>query len=274
MVSNLRSVLNAARSLASKLPAEVLSQIFAFLRTPEVPTRDYTIKDMRGTFNESLATVNLVCRYWHQATTGAKDLWTHIAAEDTPDARRMRQMLELFIRRSGSFPLNLTFHGRTISDTPSSPSTRWNPRFTACDVDHRSPRDRPVRLSILHTPHTALEGTQDDVPLRRQNSSHDFPRLRDVRSLRMYTRTQPILQPPYSGPRSIKNLAPGQSRTITIRESAKLDHLKALSLLRFTAEEIIALLHSVTLPHHDLTMRFVDIRIEDSNIQLSRAYIL
>ena len=43
----------------------------------------------------------------------------------------------------------------------------------------------------------------------------------------------------------------------------QIDNLKTLSLWRFTAEEIIALLHSVTPPQHGLAMRFVDIRSED-----------
>ena len=91
-----------------KLPAEVLSQIFTCLRTAEVPTRDYPLEDTWGTFNESLATGNLVCRYRGHAATGAKDLWTHIATLDAPDLRRLRLMFELFIKRSSSFPLSLT----------------------------------------------------------------------------------------------------------------------------------------------------------------------
>jgi hypothetical protein len=61
-----------------------------------------------------------------------------------------------------------------------------------------------------------------------------------------------------------QDLAPSQHRTIILRESAKLDHPKTLSLWRFTAEEIITSLHSVALPQHGLAMRFVDLRSEDS----------
>ena len=60
-----------------------------------------------------------------------------------------------------------------------------------------------------------------------------------------------------------QGLVPGKLRTIVLRESAKFDHLKTLSLWRFTAEEITALLHSVTLPQHGLAMRLVDIQSED-----------
>ena len=67
MLSNLRFTLNAARSPVNKLPPEVLSRIFACLRTPRTPPRRHPPDNAWEVSNESLATVNLVCRYWRAA---------------------------------------------------------------------------------------------------------------------------------------------------------------------------------------------------------------
>ena len=60
-----------------------------------------------------------------------------------------------------------------------------------------------------------------------------------------------------------QDFAPGKPRAIVLRESAKLEHPKTLSLWRFAVQEIIALFHSVTLPKQGLAVRFVDVRSED-----------
>ena len=65
VVSNLRFALNAARSPVNRLSPILLSQIFAYLHTPETPPRHHPPGYARGISNE-LITVNLVCRYWRK----------------------------------------------------------------------------------------------------------------------------------------------------------------------------------------------------------------
>ena len=73
MVSNLRFALNGARSPMNKLPPELLSRIFRFLCTPELPSRLYPLKHAWSISDESFATISMVCRYWRQAATAAPD---------------------------------------------------------------------------------------------------------------------------------------------------------------------------------------------------------
>ena len=82
---------------------------------------------MWGTFNESLAMVNLVCRYWHQAAIGAKDLWTRIPAIDATDLERLRLMFELFVKRLVSFQLSLTVPRADDWEHSSFTFNRWSP---------------------------------------------------------------------------------------------------------------------------------------------------
>ncbi|KAF9780316.1 hypothetical protein BJ322DRAFT_1085853 [Thelephora terrestris] len=294
VVSHTRSILNAARSPASKLPAELLSQIFACLRTPEVPTRDHPLEDMWGAFNESLATVNLVCRYWRQAAKGAKDLWTHIAAVDAPDLRQLRLMFELFVERSASFPLSLTvprtddWEHYTLTFAKMEPHVHRLQTLTigrpGIDPSNAgfffqpAPLLKELRMVCLPDVKTLPEVFGGSVPLLRTldlvgcmpGSTNRFTNLSTLslgpskignfNDVLLMLEGSPCLEHLYLH----QDLAPGQPRAIILRESAKLDHLKTLSLWRFTAEEIIALLHSVTLPQHGLAMRFVDIRSEDS----------
>ena len=302
MVSHFRSTLNAAHSPASKLPAELLSRIFAHLRTPEVPTRDYPLEDMWGTFNESLATVNLVCRYWRQTAIGAKDLWTHIAAVDAPDLKRLRLMFELFAKRSASFPLNLTVPRTDDWEHYTFTFNKMEPhvhRLRSLVVGR--PGIDPVDSAFFFRPAPLLEELKivclPNVKTIPVIFGGFVPRLRTfdlVGPMPGLLNRFSNLSTLALGPSKIENfnnvllmlevspglehlylyqdLAPGKPRAIVLRESAKLDHLKTLSLWRFTAEEIIALLHSVTLPKHGLAMRFVDIRGED--LTFARIYPL
>ena len=249
---------------------------------------------MWGTFNESLATVNLVCRYWRQAAIGAKGLWTHIAAVDSPDLRQLRLMFELFIRRSASFPLSLTIprtddweHYSFTFDMMEPHVHRLERLIIGCpgiDPSDSSFFSRTAPL-LEELKIVCLPGVKT-LPMIFSGST---PRLRTLDLVgpmpgglnRLYDLSTLAL-----GPSKIENfndlllmledsprlehlylhqdLAPGQPRAIVLRESAKLDHLKTFSLSRFTAEEIISLLHSLTLPQNGLAMRFVDIRSEDS----------
>ena len=206
MVSHFRSTLNAAHSPASKLPAELLSRIFAHLRTPEVPTRDYPLEDMWGTFNESLATVNLVCRYWRQTAIGAKDLWTHIAAVDAPDLKRLRLMFELFVKRSASFPLNLTVPWTDDLERYFFAFDKIEPH-----VHHSQslvvgrPGIDPIDSDFLGEPKMVCLPDAKTLPVvfgGLVSLSHAGPR-------RMYARThKPLLQLLYSCPRPIKDREP------------------------------------------------------------------
>lgn len=297
MVSNLRSVLNAARSPTSKLPAEVLSQVFACLRAPEIPTQHYPLEDMWPTLNESLATVSLVCRYWRQAAIGAKELWTHIAAVDLPDFKRLRLMFELFLARSGPYPLSLTI-----------------PRGD--DYDHYS-YTFAVMEPFVHRLQTLTVGQPGVDPSEYQFFSRPAPLLEELKMVclpevktlpRLFEGSTPCLRSldlvgciPDSvnrfynlstlalGPSNIKDfddlllmledspglehlyLQQGLTRTseepyvAVLNRSAKLPYLKTFSLSRFTVEEICTLFLSLGLPQHSLAMRFVDIRSEDLN---------
>ena len=85
MISNLRFALNSARSPVNRLPPKLISQTFAYLHDPGIPSQRYPRKHVRKVLDESFATVDLVCRYCCQTVIGAKDLRTHIAATTSPD---------------------------------------------------------------------------------------------------------------------------------------------------------------------------------------------
>ena len=82
MVSNLRFSLNSARSPVNKLSPELLSQIFAYLHTPGIPSQWDPPQHMGEISSESLATVNLVCRYWRQTANRTKEI--HVTAITVP----------------------------------------------------------------------------------------------------------------------------------------------------------------------------------------------
>ena len=91
MASNLRFVLNGARSPVNKLPPVVLSQIFAYLRIPGTLSRGYPLERIREISNGSLATVNLVCRYWRQTVIGAKELTGALTATIADPNRELKE---------------------------------------------------------------------------------------------------------------------------------------------------------------------------------------
>ena len=296
MVSNIRSALNGARSPASKLPPEVLSQIFACLRTPEIPTQYHPLEDMWATFNESLAAVNLVCRYWRQAAIGAKVLWTHVAAVDTVDFERLRLMFELFLKRSDSYPLSLTI-----------------PRTD--DYDHYS-RTFHMMEPFVHRLQTLVIGRPGIGPSGFHFFSQPAPLLEELKLVCLPAKTLPTLFEGFTprlrtldlvecvpeptdrfynlstlalGPSKIEDFdnllfmledsprlehlylqqslvrSPEEPYVAVLSRSAKVHHLKTLSLSRFSAEEIYTLLLSLSLPQHNLALRFVDIRSKDQN---------
>jgi len=70
----------------NKLPQELLSQIFAYLHTPGIPPQRYPHERVQEISDESLAAVNLVCRYWRQTAIGAMDLKIPIATMASPDS--------------------------------------------------------------------------------------------------------------------------------------------------------------------------------------------
>ena len=295
MASNLRSALNAARSPVSKLPLELLSQIFACIRTPEVPTQHHPLEDMWETFNASLAAVNLVCRYWRQAAIGAKGLWTHIAAIDAPDLKRSRLMLELFLKRSGSYPLSLTIPRTDDYDHLSFTLNVMEAgvhRLQTLTIGY--PGIDPFGFPFFSQPAPFLEEFKmvclPEVKTLPTVFEGSTPRLRTLDlvgcvpgpTTRFYNLSTLAL-----GPSNIENFddlllmledspslehlylqralihTPDQPHVIVLTRSAKVHHLKTLSLSRFSVEEISGLLQSLGLPQHSLAMRFVDIRGED-----------
>lgn len=297
MVSNIRSVLNGVRSPANKLPPEVLSQVFACLRTPEIPTQYYPLEDMWVTLNESLAAVNLVCRYWRQAAIGAKMLWTHIAAVDTLDFKRLPLMFEIFLKRSGPYHLNLTiprtddydhysrtFHlmepsvhrlrtliiggaGIAPSEFPffSQPAPLLEELTLRCLPGVKTlPRlfeGFTPRLQTLDLVGCAPEPT---------NLSHNLSslalgpsKIEDFDNLLLMLENSPRLEYLYLQQGLIRSLE--ESYVAVLKHSAKVHYLKTLSLSRFLAEEICALFMSLSLPQHGLALRFVDILSKDQN---------
>jgi len=297
VVSNLRSTLNAARSPASKLPSELLSQIFACLRAPEVPTRLHPLNETWEIFNETLATVSLVCRYWRQAAVGTKDLWTHIAAIDAPDLNRLHLMFDLFLKRSGSHSLSLTIPRTDDLDYQSF-------TFNAMEADTR-------RLRTLIIGHPGIDPSEfhfflQPAPLLEELKMVCLPEVKTLpRIFNGFTprlRTLDLvgcmpgvinrfqnLSTLALGPANIKNFdclllmledsprlehlhlqqaltrTPDQPYIIMSTRPVEVHYLKTLSLSRFLAEEISGLLQSLSLPQHGLAMRFVDIRSEDLN---------
>ena len=108
MVNNLRFSLNRARAPVNRLPPELLSRIFTYLPTPRIPPWPHQPEGVWRASIASLATINLVCQYWRQTAVGTKKLWTHIVAVTALGSESLRLILDLFLERSGSYPLSLS----------------------------------------------------------------------------------------------------------------------------------------------------------------------
>ena len=304
MVSNIRSALNGARSPAIKLPPEVLSQIFACLRTPEIPTRYYPLEDMWATFNESLAAVNLVCRHWRQAAIGAKELWTNIAAVDTPDFKQLRLMFELFLKRSGTYPLSLTiprtddydhysctFHGMEPSVHRLQTLIIGGPGISPSEFNFFSqpaPLLEELKLVCLPRVKTLPRLFEGFTPRLRTldlvgcvpepiNRFHNLSTLalgpskfEDFDNLLPMLEDSPRLEHLYL--QQSLTRSPEEPYVAVLRHPAKVHCLKTLSLSRFLAEEICTLFLSLSLPQHNIALQFVDIRSRDQSF--SRIYPL
>ena len=93
MVSNLRFVLNGARSPVNKLPPELLSRIFGHLCIPGLPSWFYPLEHTWGISDESFARINLVCRYWRQAAIAPPNFERQLEKHDR-DPRAVREKPE------------------------------------------------------------------------------------------------------------------------------------------------------------------------------------
>jgi hypothetical protein len=288
VVSNVRSALDGTP--ASKLPPEILSQIFACLRTPEIPPHYYTLEDMWMTLNESLAAVNLVCRYWRQVAIGTKAMWTHIAVVDTLGPKKLHLMLELFLKRAGSHPLSLTISRTDDHDHDSCTFHAMEPsvhRLRTLIVD--GPGINPSEFHFFSQPAPLLEELTlvclPDIEMLPRLFEGSTPRLRMLDLVgrvpeptnRFYNLSTLALGPSEiedfdnlllmleDSPR-LEHLYLQQSRLVHSPEvavpkrSAKVHYLKTLSLSEFSEEGIRTLFLSLSLPQHNLALRFADIR--------------
>ena len=157
MLSNLRFTLNAARSPVNKLPPEVLSRIFACLGTPGAPRRCYPPDNVSEISNESLTTVNLVCRYWRKTTIGAKDQVTHIATAVAPD----------FDRQSGECEKRQSA-GREELEHPADPNLELEQR------------PRGARINDFEMVRVIGKGCASKVSLIRHKATSDLLALKVV----------------------------------------------------------------------------------------------
>ena len=221
-------------------------------------------------------------------------LWTHIAAVDTLDFKRLPLMFELFLERSGSYPMSLTIP--------------WSD-----DYGHYSRTLRQMELFVRRLRTLVINGcgiAQSDfhffsqpAPLLEVLKIGCFPEVKTLSSL--FRGFSPCLKILYlagcaPGPTTLSHnlstLALGPSKIedldnlllmlensprlehlyleqsliresyiAVLKHSIKVHYLKTLSLSGFLAEEVCALFMSLSLPQHNLALRFVDIGSEDQN---------
>lgn len=89
---------------ANRLPAELLTQIFAF-----ATTCPYGIHSHQGTPSMfTISSLSSVCRYWREVAIGASSLWCHIDFSGSPDWNHPHLLCATkSLERSGSLPLQV-----------------------------------------------------------------------------------------------------------------------------------------------------------------------
>ena len=127
MVSNLRFVLNSARSPVNKLPPELLLRIFAHLHTPRTSSRHHPLERVWKISKKSLATVNLVCRYWCQTVIGVKQLRALITTTAAPE-------FECRLERDDKAP-RAGREKQTHNPDPNQEPKKWPKKVTGGDFE-------------------------------------------------------------------------------------------------------------------------------------------
>ncbi|KZV67973.1 hypothetical protein PENSPDRAFT_754497 [Peniophora sp. CONT] len=151
------------QSLTGRLPVEVLSSIFEFVRDKWPPSRSSNGRNAR--FYSGWMTVTHVCSIWRTVALGASCLWAkHANVLDTPV-----EYLQLILLRAGTLPFDLSMDLNTLahedddeesddSDSDSLSSTSSSSRTPDAARRFRTARSWLCRPVCLRTTRLSIRG--------------------------------------------------------------------------------------------------------------------
>jgi hypothetical protein len=92
---------NALHSPVRLLPPELLSHIFSFCLLPEPFTRPK--------HNNAPWVLCLVCSYWRSIAVSTPRLWSSLSTYGLPNTRLARELVKIWLSRTGGTPLSIHF---------------------------------------------------------------------------------------------------------------------------------------------------------------------
>ena len=168
--------LRNARHPAMRLPPEILGAIFQMAQDHTIPPVNtaecspiYRARPDPSTSPFGWLSVMRVCQYWHAVAVASPFLWNTITISSLGCHKRRKQVYpELFLRRSGNYPLDVRLTADIANEPAISLVLQHLPRIRRLFL---SGRFSPEQEHLLSQPAPKLESLTVDAAFTRDEDS-------------------------------------------------------------------------------------------------------